>query len=140
MPAISPPIAFVKETGTARGRGVFANREFQLGDLVEESPVIIVRFDQIPEEIKRIVFNWEELLSGAGKGSAIALGYGSLYNHARQANMRYEADGVRLVISFIAVSHITRGEELTINYNSPSGVPGEHGDHWFKQMNIQPFE
>jgi hypothetical protein len=51
---ISPPAILVKDTGTDKGRAVYANREFLSGDLVEGCPVIIVRFDQIPPEIKRI--------------------------------------------------------------------------------------
>jgi uncharacterized protein len=137
---ISPPAILVKDTETDKGRAVYANREFLSGDLVEGCPVIIVRFDHVPPEIKRIAFNWEGLLCGTATGSAIALGYGSLYNHATQANMRYEADAALLVIRFIALRQIQRGEELTINYNSPTGGPDEHGDHWFKQMNVQPFE
>jgi len=56
------------------------------------------------------VFDW-------GKGTvALALGYGSLYNHSYAPNARYDDEGQRTKI-FTALRDIEAGEEITVNYN-----------------------
>ena len=54
---------------------------------------------------------------------AVALGYGSLYNHSYQPNARYDDVG-RLTKVFSALRDIEPGEEITVNYN---GKPGDRG-------------
>lgn len=58
-----------------------------------------------------------------GSAHAVALGYGSLFNHDNPASLRYEADPGNLSLRFIATRDIAAGEELTINYNAPQGKP-----------------
>lgn len=53
---------------------------------------------------------------------ALVLGYGSLYNHARPASVRYEHDTTHLVMRYVALRDISAGEELTIDY-APHGGP-----------------
>ncbi|HNE48113.1 MAG TPA: SET domain-containing protein-lysine N-methyltransferase, partial [Saprospiraceae bacterium] len=48
---------------------------------------------------------------------AIALGYGSLYNHSYNPNARYEVDFDEEVIRFYTLSTIKAGGEITVNYN-----------------------
>ncbi len=59
---------------------------------------------------------------------ALALGYGSLYNHSYEPNARYEASRRRTKI-FVALRKIATGEEITINYN---GEPGDRSPVWFE--------
>ena len=47
---------------------------------------------------------------------ALALGYGSLYNHSYRPNARYDDVGQRTKL-FTALRAIEPGEEITINYN-----------------------
>jgi len=47
---------------------------------------------------------------------AIALGYGSLYNHSYTPNAHYRDIGRRSK-EFLAVRDIAAGEEITVNYN-----------------------
>jgi hypothetical protein len=132
----SPNVA-VRDTGTVKGRGVYALRPFNTGDIVEESIVLIVWYDAIPEVLKNIVFNWEALTI-TQKGSALALGFGSMYNHANPANLKYVPDTVNQSLRFIAVKDIQVGEELTINYNAIDGGPNSEMDHWFSERKIEP--
>ena len=85
--------------------------------------------------LKRRVFNWERLASVQGT-SAIALGYGSMYNHANPANLRYLSALAGEAIAFIAVRAIQRDEELTINYNGVGGEPVSGEDVWFKVCGV----
>jgi hypothetical protein len=74
------------------GRGVFARRAFRKAESIEVCPVILL--PGITDEaqlggMRKYVFQWQE----TGNGLAIALGYGSLYNHDPTPNatftMRY---------------------------------------------------
>src|SRR5687767_7775471 len=98
---IRPPSIYVKDTGTPKGRGVFALRAFSAGEIVEECPVVILRALRaaLPEEFQDRVFHWEWRPDGNGT-SVLALGYGSLYNHDNPANMRYEVDKPGFVLRF----------------------------------------
>ena len=70
---------------------------------------------------------------------ALALGYGSLYNHNNPANMRYEVDLEARVFRFVAVRHISAGAELTVNYNAVDRGPLSDDDWWFKENMIEPI-
>ncbi len=68
---------------------------------------------------------------------ALALGYGSLYNHSNPSNLRYEAGREAHVMRLIAVGDIAAGEELTINYNAGGGGAASEDDWWFKEKGIE---
>ncbi|MBL8328384.1 MAG: SET domain-containing protein-lysine N-methyltransferase [Rubrivivax sp.] len=135
-PLESPPLA-ICETGTARGRGVFAQRGFEPGEVVETAPVLVLRcdFDDLPELLKTYVFDWENL-TGVPRSHAVSLGYGSMYNHANPSSLRYEADARGAVMRYIAVRRIEVGEELTINYSGDGGHHEAEDDHWFERHDI----
>ena len=137
---VRPPRVSMRDTGSARGRGVFAERGFLAGDLVETAPVILLHTDYpaLPEEIKNYVFNWGKLC-GLGSAHAVALGYGSLFNHDNPANLRYEADPANLALRFVATRDITTGEELTINYDAPQGSYAGGDADWFARMRLAPI-
>jgi hypothetical protein len=130
------PHACVRDTGTAKGRGVYVLRAFREGEVVEVCPVVMLRkpYEALPEEIQKLVFMWGRR-DGLPDVQALALGYGSLYNNDNPANMRYEADRRALVLRFIAVRGISVGEELTVNYSGSS----DDNDWWFKDKNIEPI-
>lgn len=136
--AITPPNVYVKDTGTQKGRGVFAARRFGVGEVVEECPVLLFKkpFEVLHKELKTVVFHWE-VPAGAAATQALALGYGSLYNHSNPSNLRYEAERERLVLRLVAVREIEPGEELTINYNADRGAHVSDEDWWFEEKGIR---
>ena len=135
--ALNPPNVYVKETGTAKGRGVFAARAFGAGELVEVCPVILFRkpYEVLHKELKTVVFHWQ-VPEGARATQALALGYGSLYNHSNPSNLRYETDGEALLMRFVAVREIAADEELTINYNADGGAHVSEDEWWFDEKGI----
>jgi SET domain-containing protein len=109
-----------------KGRGVFARRLIADGEIIERVPVIVVPAEQIrdahgQDDLLRYVYEW-------GQGTvALALGYGSLYNHSYEPNARYEDLDGRTKL-FVALREIGAGEEITINYN---GEPDDRSPVWF---------
>ena len=140
LASIAPPRISVRDTCSPRGRGVFAEREFFAGEIVETAPVILLNsgYANLPPEIKAYVFNWGALC-GVGKAHALALGYGGLYNHDNPACLRYEADSENISLKFIATRNIASAEELTINYDNAIGIETKSGSDWFAQLGTQPI-
>jgi uncharacterized protein len=136
---LESPRAYLQNTGTAKGRGVFAQCDFASGTIVEECPVILLSmaFGLLPPEVQKVVFNWGVLANADYSTdccTALALGYGSLYNHDNPANMRYVANPANGTLRFIAVRDIRAGEELTINYNAVGGDAIWNDDNWFDNI------
>lgn len=108
------------------GFGVFTDEPIAPGDVIEECPVLVIPADQ-RHLIDQTIFSgyYYEWDIGAG---ALALGFGSLYNHSYRPTARYDpADGSPvLVIS--AVRAIKPESEITINYN---GNPRSRKRLWF---------
>jgi SET domain-containing protein len=138
---ISASLGYIKDTGTSKGRGVFASRAITVDEVVEVCPTIIVRKPQIqlPPRLRSYVFNWTHLGGQPGL-IAIALGYGSMYNHDNPANMRYEAVTESGCMSFVAIRDIAADEELTINYNGVNGDNLSLKDTWFEAHGITPLD
>lgn len=128
---------YIKNTRTAKGRGVYAGRQYHKGEVIEISPVVAfqAKYSSLPLNIYRILYDWE----GTGKipTSAIALGHGSLFNHDNPANMRFKVQYKKKQITYIAVRDIALDEELTINYNSENGESEWPHDTWFDEMGIK---
>jgi uncharacterized protein len=109
------------------GAGVFATKAYAAGALIERCPLLIVPPVQGPAIADSIfgdyVYEWEG-------GYALALGFGSLYNHARSSNAHYEMDYDTEEIHIVAERAIRKGEEITINYN---GDPDDPSHVWFEE-------
>jgi SET domain-containing protein len=111
-----------------RGRGVFARQPIPAGTLIEQAPVIVVPTGQWERADKTILFDY---FFAWGEHSAIALGYGSLYNHSYQPNARYVKHLAEQRIDFYTLRDIEPGEEILINYN---GDPGDDSPLWFHAL------
>jgi uncharacterized protein len=73
-----------------KGRGVFARRAIRKGEVFETCPVLVLPTGAIEDYSTGFgpyVFEW-----GEGK-VALALGFGSLYNHSYRPNARYNDVG-----------------------------------------------
>ncbi len=111
-----------------KGRGVFARRPIATGEVFETAPVLVVPAAQWSSIEKTVFFDYTFEWGWAGEAAAIALGYGSLYNHSYTPNARYEKRLEDAAIDFIALRQIRAGEEILINYN---GDPEARDPLWF---------
>ncbi len=93
-------------TSPGRGRGVFATQRINTTEIIEVCPLLYTYEDH--EEIAEWTFD----LDGRG---AVALGYGSLYNHSLEPNAVFE--WVNDTMVFTAIKQILAGREILINYN-----------------------
>jgi SET domain-containing protein len=121
----------VKQT-KGKGRGVFARRLIYDGEVIERVPVLVLpdgesRSASGTTPMSDYCFDWGR------ETAAVALGYGSLYNHSYQPNARYD-DGSGQTKIFRAIRDIALGEEIVVNYN---GEPGDQSPVWFKVHEIE---
>ncbi|MBW3555898.1 MAG: SET domain-containing protein [Actinobacteria bacterium] len=111
---------------SVHGTGVFAARAVAVDGLVECCPVIVCPQGQedylAQTELRGYYFTWQD------EGVALALGFGSLYNHSWQPNAAYELDYDLAVVRYYAVRPIAKDDEITINY---TGDPDGRGELWF---------
>ncbi len=117
------------------GRGVFAERPFASGELVERCEVLRIPASQL-EAVQQTVLSHYLFSCDDGSGDvSIALGYGSVYNHSDDANAEYVKDGQINLIVITARRGIAAGEEVTVTYQRvwlmDGRAPGteEHGPY-----------
>lgn len=111
------------------GRGIFATHNINKGELIHEAPVIVSpkhEFKYLDKTVlSNYVFSWGEKYEDC----AIALGYGSLFNHSYTPNAIYKLRRKKETIEFYAHTDIGAGEEILINYN---GKPDDKSPLWFE--------
>lgn len=105
----------IKNT-SEKGRGVFAKRDFSEGEIIEHAPVIVIPTNEEPSR-DMVLYNYTFGWGKDFKQSALALGYGSLYNHSKNPNAYWILNEKNLEINFIAKRAIKAEEEITISYN-----------------------
>lgn len=120
---------FIKEV-PGKGRGVFTDEDIKAGELIEVCPMIIMPFEDRKHIDKTNIYNYYFLWGDEHKQSALALGFGSLYNHSRGSNADYESYYDDAEIHIICYRDIKAGEEVTINYNND---PDSQEVLWFEK-------
>lgn len=104
-----------------KGRGVVARCDIPEETVIERAPVLVMPEEDVEDaKIADYVYAW-------GRGTvALALGYGSLYNHSYRPNARYDDIGVQTKV-FTTIKPVRAGEEITINYNGDPDNPAAVG-------------
>jgi hypothetical protein len=100
------------------GHGVYAEEDIQSGQIVEECRVLVCQVEDP---------NFINYQYAFGEKYAILLGYGCLYNHADDPNIKRFHDEEYNISTFIATRFIKQGEELLQSY----------GENWFSSRNMQ---
>ena len=103
-----------------KGRGVYARVHIPAGTVFERAPLLVMAEKEALEGDHANVLPAYVFEYGKGK-VALALGFGSLYNHSYSPNARYD-DAGNQVKEYRALRDIERGEEITINYNGAEDV------------------
>jgi SET domain-containing protein len=98
------------------GRGMFATEAIKKGVCVHSAEIVLFKCSEI-QRIKKLgqyVYNFDST------HSALALGYGSLFNHSFNSNLcaQYREKSDRWVLTYIATRDIKKGEQLFIYYGA----------------------
>ncbi len=112
------------------GRGVFTRSFILKGAVFEICPVIVLPAEDLPVIHNTRLHDYYFMWGWEDNQCAIALGYGSLYNHAYNPNAQYLIDIDNETIEFIALRDIQKGEEITVSYN---GDPEDQTKVWFDE-------
>lgn len=118
----------------AKGRAVYATKNIRTGETIEICPVIVVGSN--PEaSVKKAPYNeWAYQFDGK---AVIALGYGSLYNHAVWPNATWRLvkkrhrGAMQRFIEIYALQLIRKSQEICIHY---CGAPGDATNPGFEVL------
>jgi SET domain-containing protein len=120
---------YVKKTPD-KGRGVFTSEAIKIGEVIEVCPIIELNQDDLKILDGTTLYNYYFLWGVKENKAAIALGFGSLYNHKAFANAHYLMNFQNRTITVFAIKNIEPKEEIFFNYN---GVPECEDKVWFEK-------
>ena len=111
-------------------RCIISDKDITKDEIIEECPILLLPMPDMQYISKTVMdkyeFVWNE------KNDALVLGYGSLYNHSFEPNVRFVRDFENNLMKFIAIRDIAAGEELFINYmqgEDTQSIPNEYVDY-----------
>ncbi|MBP8725079.1 MAG: SET domain-containing protein-lysine N-methyltransferase [Saprospiraceae bacterium] len=117
-----------------KGRGVFCATDIPAGALIEICPVLIIPQAEVGIIHETELHDYYFLWGDRDEQAAIALGYGSLYNHSYRPNAEYVYDLENDCIEVHALKFIPAGKEITFNYN---GDPSCKDELWFDRKGVR---
>ena len=123
---------YIKST-KGKGRGVYCEHPILKDEVIEECPLLVIpETDHVSLESTKLV-DYFFSFNKAENTKALALGFGSLYNHKRLPNAHYWIDIEAKSITFYALEDIDKDQEICINYG---GNPESDFSEWFTARNI----
>lgn len=93
-----------------KGRGVYAAEFIKRGNLIEVCHILLIPVKDAIDALDPYVFSYNR------NHLALALGNGSLFNHAEGPNAYCFFDDKKKTLTFMAKKDIRSQEEITINY------------------------
>jgi hypothetical protein len=108
----------VKHSDKLSCRGVFANKEYKIGDIIEICPTLLVPL-KISITLQPYVFKYDDT------HNVFPLGYCGMYNHSDTPNASWIITD-NLSIKLEAIKDIKLNEEIYISY----------GDEYWKDIGI----
>ncbi|MFX1321598.1 MAG: SET domain-containing protein-lysine N-methyltransferase, partial [Promethearchaeota archaeon] len=122
----------VKYISFKKGKGLFAKQQIKKGKVINVANVLLIPNKDYELIDKTIVSNycfmWENPKYKSEYKMALAMTNCQFMNHSYTPNVRYEYNYRNDSIKFIAIRDISKGEELTMNYN---GVVDDKSPVWF---------
>lgn len=108
-------LIYIEKSKNIEGYGVFARNNIKKNTLIESCPLILVPIKDF-YHIKQTKLNFYYFEYNS-KFIAMALGYGSLYNHSYRPNAKYVFNYKKKLIRIYSLRVIKADEEILINYN-----------------------
>ncbi len=117
----------------SKGRGVFCKTIIHKDEVFDLCPVIVLpdkdREIAASSKLADYFFNF---IKEEGT-MALVLGFGSLYNHAKNCNAGYRLHHETKIMGYYALEDISAGTEICINY---AGERGNEYKEWFESRYI----
>ncbi len=124
---------YLKEV-KGKGRGVFCSKDIAGGDTIEICPVIVVPAADVAVIQETSLSNYSFYFNKEENTLLLAMGFGSMYNHAQHCNALFLLDRDCKTMIYTARQHIPAHTEITINYG------GEYGcdySQWFRDRGCE---
>ena len=102
------------------GYGIFARKNFNVGDLIDESPCLVKPNGAWGSATEDYVFS-------RGKLTSLPLSTTALFNHSADPNARHELTNGLKIIRVFAAKPVKKGEEICISY----------GPHYFSSRDLK---
>ncbi len=99
------------------GDGVYSSTPLQKGDIIECCPLLLFAEKEMEFLKYTNLYNYYSFKNMKGIPGALALGFGSIYNHSSPANAEYIADFEKKTMTITSICSIEANVEITINYN-----------------------
>ena len=99
------------------GKGVFASKNIKTGEIIEVAPILVLEFRDFIDTRWNLLFEYYFWMDDY---VALALGFASMYNHAQNANAKYELNREEKTIIFTAIKDIKKDSEICFNYKGPT--------------------
>lgn len=123
----------VKYISSKKGKGLFAKQKIKKGKIIDISHVVLIPNNDYKLIDNTVVSNycfcWENPKYKSEYKMALAMSICQFMNHSYTPNVRYEYQYKNDSIKFIAIKNISKGEELTMNYN---GTVDDRSPVWFE--------
>ena len=113
-------------------RGVYARRDIRKGEIIERCPIIEVSKNDTSNLKESILVTYFFYFGKNKEQVAIALGFGSIYNHSDKPNAIYKLKQKDKIIEFIALKDINKNDEITFNYYNSSNLKYKKNPLWFE--------
>jgi SET domain-containing protein len=97
------------------GKGIFAKNKIKKNTLIEYCPFIEISQND-PAFNSPTLIQYLFFFGKNKKKAALALGYGSFYNHSNKPNAKFTIKPKEKIIRFEAIKEIKKGDEITFNY------------------------
>lgn len=114
------------------GRGVYARRDIKKGEIVERCPIIEVPKHDMSNLKESTLVPYFFYFGKNKERLAMALGFGSIYNHSDKPNVAYKVKPRERVIDFIALDDIKKDKEITFNYSGHKNSKDKKRPLWFE--------
>jgi SET domain-containing protein len=106
------------------GLGVFAHEKIKRREKIEVCPVLVMKGKYVgllrQTKMRQYYFMWEKDKPSdrLAKKIAVAFGWGAVYNHSHNPNIKTMKDFKKETITFVATQDIKKGEELLHSYTN----------------------
>ena len=114
----------VKFISRKKGKGVFSKKNIAKGVIIDIAHIILISnkdWDLIEDTVlSNYSFEWDEFKYKGEYESAISLSISQFINHSYNPNVKYRYNYKNKAIEYITIRDISKGEEITVNYNGES--------------------